>query len=198
MTTSSQADGPGLRERKKARTRAAIQQHALRLFLAQGYAETTVDQIAAAAEVSQSTFFRYFATKEDTVLYDQLDPVMMAAFVDQPADLSPLAAVRAAIHEVFDQLPTDESELEMGRMRLISDVPELRTAALDHFVKGVSMLTEAIAERLGRDPQDFAIQVWSGAVIGVAFAAFLANGREDLTDALDRGFALLEKGLPLD
>jgi AcrR family transcriptional regulator len=198
MTTSSRADGPGLRERKKAKTRAAIQQHALRLFLDQGYAETTVDQIAAAAEVSQSTFFRYFATKEETVLYDQLDPIMMAAFISQPAHLSPLAAVRGALRQVFEQLPADESELELSRQRLISAVPELRMAAMDQFIGGMTMLTQAAAERSGRSPDDFAVQIWSGAVIGVGFAAFMATGGEEFVEAVDRGFALLEKGLPLD
>ncbi|HUJ75276.1 MAG TPA: TetR family transcriptional regulator, partial [bacterium] len=70
----------GLRERKKAKTRAVIQQHALRLMKEQGYQATTVEQIAEAAEVSPSTFFRYFPTKEDVVLYDVLDPVLMREF----------------------------------------------------------------------------------------------------------------------
>src|ERR1700756_5536364 len=94
----------GLRERKKARTRAAIRQHALRLFREHGYQATTVEQIAAAAEVSPSTFFRYFPTKEDVVLRDDLDTRMFEAFERQPPSLSQVAAWRAAIKEVLATL----------------------------------------------------------------------------------------------
>ena len=80
----------GLRERKKARTKAAIQEHALRLYREQGYAETTVEQIAAAAEVSPSTFFRYFPAKEDTVLTDLMDQQSFEVMVSAPAELSPM------------------------------------------------------------------------------------------------------------
>src|ERR1700691_5606418 len=87
----------GLRERKKARTRASIRSEALRLFREQGYHATTVEQIAAAAEVSPSTFFRYFPTKEDVVLQDDMDTRMLQAFIRQPPELAPIAAVRAAM-----------------------------------------------------------------------------------------------------
>src|SRR6476620_1763051 len=100
MRKVSQADkplSPGLRERKKAKTRAAIQEHALRLFQEQGYDATTVEQIAEAAEVSPSTFFRYFPTKEDVVLYDDLDPVFIAVFEAQPPELTPIQAMRKAL-----------------------------------------------------------------------------------------------------
>ena len=91
------ADQPGLRERKKARTRAAIREHALRLFREQGYGATRVEQIAEAAEVSPATFYRYFPTKEDVVLQDDLDVLTLEALEAQPAGLSPLAAVRGAV-----------------------------------------------------------------------------------------------------
>ena len=86
-----------LRERKKARTRASLREHPLRLFREQGYQATTVEQIAAAAEVSPSTFFRYFPTKEDVVMQDDLDARLFAAFEHQPPEVGPVAALRAAL-----------------------------------------------------------------------------------------------------
>ena len=74
----------GLRERKKAKTRAAIQEQALRLFREQGYEETSIEAIAEAAEVSPSTVFRYFPTKPDLVIYDDLDDRMIEAFRASP------------------------------------------------------------------------------------------------------------------
>ena len=82
MTSSLPA---GLRERKKAKTRAALREHAMRLFEEQGFAATTVEQIAEAAEVSPSTFFRYFATKEDAILVDDVD---LSAFLARFAGVS--------------------------------------------------------------------------------------------------------------
>src|SRR6184192_2770214 len=93
----------GLRERKKAKTRAAIQQHALRLFTEQGYDATTVEQIAAAAEVSPSTFFRYYPTKEDVVLYDEYDPIFYQKVLDRPADEPPMVALHAAMRELVPE-----------------------------------------------------------------------------------------------
>src|SRR5215468_8179960 len=99
---------PGLRERKKQKTRWSIQEHALRLFREQGYEQTTVDQIAAAAEISPSTFFRYFKTKEDVVLQDDYDPLLVRSLEAAPADLRPVPALRHAMRTAFSTL--DEAE----------------------------------------------------------------------------------------
>ncbi|WP_199429952.1 acyl-CoA-like ligand-binding transcription factor [Qaidamihabitans albus] len=202
MTTSSDDRPVGLRERKKARTRAAIQNHALRLFMEQGYAATTVEQIAEAAEVSQSTFFRYFPTKEETVLHDRFDPVLIDSFLRQPADVSPIAAFRAALADVFERVNSEESELERARQQLVLTVPELRAMLIDQIVAGIEMLDDAVAERVGRGRGDVNVRAWSGAVIGVVLTTYLAAVAEgadfaDLVGYVDRGLALLEDGLPL-
>jgi len=190
-----------LRERKKAKTRAAIQQHALRLFGEQGYNATTVEQIAEAAEVSPSTFFRYFPTKEDVVLYDAFDPVLVEAFRAQPAELSPIQALREAMWAVLAKLPTEELALQRERDVLIRSVPELRARMLDEFGRNVELLAEVVAERVGRRADELAVRTLAGAVIGVGISAWYTAGDHATTDdylaLMDAGLAHLEAGLPL-
>jgi AcrR family transcriptional regulator len=192
---------PGLRELKKAKTRAAIQEHALRLFGEQGYAETTVDQIAAAAQVSPATFFRYFPTKEDTVLYDRLDPMLIEVFRAQPAGLSPTEALRATLRASFDVLAAEDWAVENARQQLVFGTPELRAKVMDELYASIDMLAMLAAERTGRAPDDFAVRAWAGAVVGVVMAAYPAPGHGDKVEEnfelIDRGFALLAAGLPL-
>ncbi|MCR6481339.1 TetR family transcriptional regulator [Amycolatopsis sp. OK19-0408] len=198
--TSSPAEPTGLRERKKARTRAAIQRHALRLFHEQGYSATTVDQIAAAAEISPSTFFRYFPTKEATVLYDPFDPVLIAAALAQPAELTPIGALRATVDVIRGQLAGEAWEQERRRQRLVFTEPELRTAVMDKFAEGIELLAGLAAERTGRSADDFEVRNWAGAVVGVVLAAFVGSAGDPDADTLvvlDRAVAHLEAGLPL-
>jgi AcrR family transcriptional regulator len=202
MRSLSEDDRPtvGLRERKKARTKAAIQEHALRLFRDQGYQATTVEQIAEAAEVSPSTFFRYFPTKEDVVLYDVLDPPVLAAFRAQPAELSPIQALRGAMRQVFADLPAEDLEVQRQRDRLIRSVPELRAAMLDEFARSLDLLAELVAERVGRRADEPAVRTLAGAVIGVGIAIWYTATDQTLIDyvaLMDAGLAQLEAGLPL-
>ncbi len=191
---------PSLRERKKAKTRTSIQRHALRLFRAQGFDETTVEQIADAAEVSPSTFFRYFPTKEDVVLYDDLDPVGIAAIKAQPAGVPPLTAVRNALRTVFDQLAGEERAQAEDRLYLFRTVPEVRARALEQFLSELQNLADLIAERVGRSTSDFAVRVFAGAIVGVGFAVLMQvidDPDADFVELIDQGLVQLEGGLTL-
>jgi AcrR family transcriptional regulator len=200
----------GLRERKKARTRAALREHALRLFREHGYHATTVEQIAAAADVSPSTFFRYFPTKEDVVLQDGMDTRMVEAFAGQPPELSPIAAVRAAMRESWTSFTAEDWELIRQGGDLSMRVPEIRARAMDEFARTQIVIAEALANRTGRKPGDLQVRVFAGAVVGVMLSVFLPNLSDpgsdptagfhlgpEAVDRVDEALALLEAGLPL-
>ena len=201
MSLLLEADQPrrGLRERKKAKTRTAIQDQALRLFAEQGYEATTVEQIADAAEVSPSTFFRYFPTKEDAVMYDALDPLLLVAWEGQPAELSPIGALRATMRQVFSSAPADVLAHQDERAALIFAVPELRMRMLDELVRSMHLFIDIAAKRAGKTPDDAAVQALAGAVIGVAIAAWVSAGglrASDYVQRMDAGLAELEAGFP--
>ena len=195
---------PGLRERKKARTRASIREHALRLFREQGYQATTVEQIAAAAEVSPSTFFRYFPTKEDVVLQDDMDTRMIEVLERQPAGLSPLGAARAAVREMFASYNEADIEVLSQTTALSMTVPEIRARALDEFARTINVIGEAVARRAGRPSDDLEVRVLAGAIVGVIMSITLPwegwsdpQTLEDTFRHIEQGLALLEAGLPL-
>ena len=205
MPGASQDRPDGLRERKKARTRAAIREHALRLFRENGYQRTTVEQIAAAAEGSPSTFFRYFPTKEDLVLRDDMDTRMIEAFERQPSDLSPLSAVRAAVREMFGSYTQADLDTLGETTALTLTVPEVRARAMDEFARTIGVIAEALAKRSGRPADDLAVRTTAGAIIGVMMSLTMPwegwsshlQTFEDVFQQIDQALALLEAGLPL-
>ena len=195
----------GLRERKKAKTHEAIQAAALRLFRSQGYEATTVEQIAEAAEVSPSTFFRYFPTKEDVVIHDALDPILFASFAEQPAELGPIQALRVTMASVFGSLTPEQLALEVERQELIVSVPELRARMLDDLAGTFRGFAEALAARVGRSPDDIAVRSFAGAVLGAGLALWLTgsgtltkDGKLGFMEEFDAAMAWLdESGLRL-
>jgi AcrR family transcriptional regulator len=96
----------GRREANKRATRQALQQAADRLFAEQGYAATTVRDIAAAAGVTERTFFRYFAGKEELIVEDALGwlPILQERIRARPASEDPVTAVRRAVLDVASSL----------------------------------------------------------------------------------------------
>ncbi|HTX82963.1 MAG TPA: TetR family transcriptional regulator [Streptosporangiaceae bacterium] len=198
----------GLRERKKAKTRAAIRQHALRLFREQGYSATTIEQIVDAAEVSPATFFRYFPSKEDVVLQDDFDIVTIEALEAQPPELSPVAAFRAAAADTLASLTAEDIDRFRDSVELTFTIPEIRSRAIDEFVRTINQIAAAIARRTGRRPDDFEVRVVAGAIIGVIMSVTItedqdtwnAGGFADITELfsrIDTALSQLERGLPM-
>ncbi|TQF66291.1 TetR family transcriptional regulator [Rhodococcus spelaei] len=185
----------GLRERKKLRTRAAIRTEAMRLFETQGYEATTIEQIAEAAEVSPSTFFRYFPSKERVVMADDLDDPTIAALERIPLEVPPLAAFRQAFETTLAGMSEEQVELELARSRLMFRVPALRAAFADELYRSIEFAVEILARRLDRDPDDPGLRVLVGAMTG-AVLAMAGTAPEDLRYPI-RALELLEAGLPV-
>ena len=156
-----------LRERKKEWTREAIQREALRLIESRGYDATTCEQIAAAAQVSPATLFRYFATKEDIVLQDGYDPMIAEAIRARPAHEPLLTAVRRGLADALADVYQGDVEAIRQRTALILSVPGLRARSREQLDSLVTHLTKALAERSGRRDTDLDIEVAATTYAGV-------------------------------
>lgn len=183
---SAPGESSSLRERKKTQTRLAIRRAAFRLFEEQGYANTTIDQIAEAAEVSSRTFYRYFRIKEALLISDDHSSPMVAAFANAPKELSVAAAYRHAVEEVFGGLSREERDDAVEGQRLLYQVPEARGLIYGEYTRLIDALAEALNERLERDTGELERRVIAGAVVGVLIA--ISHNRplpqEELTKAL--------------
>ncbi|MGW1841208.1 TetR/AcrR family transcriptional regulator [Streptomyces sp. NPDC001966] len=192
---------PGLRERKKLRTRIAIRQAAYRLIAEQGYDATTVEQIAAAAEVSPSTVFRYFPAKEDIVLTDEYDLVLETALRRRPAGEPPLESLRHVLTGTLAAfLATGEEELRQ-RTRLMVEVPSVRGRMAESMSGTAEVLAGALAARSGRAPGDLAVRVCVAAVLSTLREVTLYWGEhgqeDDLVALIGQALDTLEHGLRL-
>ncbi|UOB13196.1 TetR family transcriptional regulator [Streptomyces sp. HP-A2021] len=179
-----------LRERKKRRTRDALLRAALELFATRGYEETTVDDIAAAVDVSQRTFFRYFAGKEETAFYVPrlAETQVVEAVRARPPGEAPLEALRRAVLESWDRInETIEEivpvELHMRVYRVIESTPALLAAHLRRAAEVEEELARIIAEREGldvdADPRPRIVVALFGGVIRVTERLWSAG--DDLT-----------------
>lgn len=184
-----------LRQRKKVMTRQAIRREAFRLIEANGYGATTVEQIAEAADVSSSTFFRYFPTKESLLLADDLDPQIVEAFEAQPPEVSPTRAFRRAYETVMGRLTAEQLEFENTRQRLMFSIPELKGALYDEYYRTVTVAAEAIGHRIGRAAEDFEVRVFAGALTGAMMAAL--DSAPMTAETVYRALDFLEAGMPL-
>ena len=160
----------GLRERKRLKLLRTIQGEALRLFEAQGYEQTTVEQIAEAAETSTTTFYRYFPTKEDVVFDDDYDSVIEAMAASRPREESPAKTLRAAVAEVVEAAEADRDR-NIARLRLMAAVPALDARFAADERKTTALITRVLAARTGRPADDFQLALTAAASVAVLFTA---------------------------
>jgi len=189
----------GLRERKKIKTRKAIRREAYRLFAEHGYEATTVDRIAEAAEISPSTFFRYFPTKEDLVLSDEYEPLLAHLMRTAPAGKSLVEVVRGGLLDALREVLATDREEVVTRLTLIRTVPTLRARSHEQQLQSWQLFARAFAERTGRDPDDLELRVAAASINAAMTEAVMVWGdggyAQDPVELLDRALRWLGSGM---
>ncbi|MER5438174.1 TetR family transcriptional regulator [Streptomyces sp. NPDC002790] len=201
----------GLRERKRARTHAAISDAAIALFLEHGFDRVSVAQVAEAAEVSKRTVFAYFPTKEDLVIHRFADHEAEAARVvrARPAGVTPLAALRGHfLHGLHERDPitglSDHPHI-LALTRMVRDTAALRTRVVRFQEGSQRALAQALQDTAG--VASLTARLAAGQVVGVQWLLAmdnfetLAGGRsadercpQAVADA-EHAFTLLAEGL---
>ncbi len=187
----------GLRERKKVHMRSTIQREALRLFSEKGFDATTVDQIAEAAGISPATFYRYFTSKEDSVVTDEYDPIFVQSIMERPSDEPLIESVRAVMTEVVAHYLARDRDLLIARHELRRQTPALAVAFYEEQERSLEMFAALVARHVRRPLDDVDVRIACGALTGAlheTFAAWLGQGarggeqriRELLNHAIDR------------
>lgn len=204
MQTGPEVLAPmNLAERKRQLVRDQLGEAALRLLARQGYEETTVEQIVAAAGVSRRTFFRYFKSKEDVIVESvgDMGTAIRTALAARPERENPQSAVRAALSVAVDEL-TAESEKSVPVIRLLLETPALRRRYLERQSILQEEVAAVLARREGIDEREDRDDLGPALVAGVAIAAFGValdswarhGGDGDLSALLDEAFARTSPG----
>lgn len=188
-----------LRERKKQRARLELARAALALFREKGFEATTVEEIAAAAEYSPSTFFRYFGSKEDVVFFDvrQDLEVFRAALREQPAGVTLWGHVRERISLTIQRFSEPGPEFESTSLAIWLTDPALRAPFQLFCLDWEQVIAEAWAAHSGADADaDLEAQLVARSVVSACRAAFHVHVHSggDVRDLLARAFDQLDAG----
>ena len=166
-------DGGAQPGRRRVTSQAELEQIAFELFAANGFEQTTVEDIAAAAGIGRRTFFRYFPSKNDIPwgMFELELQRMRARLKTCPRDVRLMDAIRAALVD-FNRVEPAQIPRHRRRMELILRVPALLAHSTLRFAAWRDVIAEFVAERTGQRPDALAPQAIAHAVLGVAIAAY--------------------------
>jgi TetR/AcrR family transcriptional regulator, regulator of mycofactocin system len=185
-TPSDRGGQPG---RRRVTSQAELEQVAFELFAANGFEQTTVEDIAAAAGIGRRTFFRYFPSKNDIPwgMFEVELERMRARLKACPRDVRLMDAIRVALVD-FNKVEPAQIPRHRRRMELILRVPALLAHSTLRFAAWREVVAEFVAERTGQRPDSLAPQAIAHAILGVAVAAYeqwLDDEDADLGTLLD-------------
>lgn len=199
MTEGAPTD---LRERTRRAVREQIAETATRLFISQGFAATTIEQIAEATGVSRRSFFRYFPSKEDVILGELVErgPRVADALAARPAAERPWDALRAALLSLRQSTAgDDQTELALGRM--LYRTPTLRARHLEKQLAWQDVLVPVLSERIRNATRDAPIDpaLHASAIVSASLACLdvasevwvREDGARDLTQLYDEAVAAI-------
>jgi AcrR family transcriptional regulator len=201
METSRPAAGEppaSLRDRRKDRTRRMIQAEALRLFADKGFAATTIEDIAAAADMAPRTFFRYFPAKEEVVFWADYHPALASFVTARPGDEP---AIQALCHGIVDGLAgfyDQDRERLLERIKLAFRTPALHPRLRQQQADWAAGMTALLAARLGTPPDDLQVRAIAAAIAAALFVAIeewqARDGQADLRPLIDRALSSVLAG----
>lgn len=190
--------GPGLRDRKKAATRARITDAAMALFLKQGFEATTVDDIAAAADISRRSFFNHFASKEDVAAawQDGTGAMLAAEVAARPADEAPIDMARNALLGLVRRHDPREAQ---ALAEFSHRTPALKAREATKYQGLEDALRHALAARTGRKDDDLELRIVAAVAIALLRIAsdywFGPKRRESMLAYGERIFATLRSAV---
>ncbi|MFE9096742.1 mycofactocin system transcriptional regulator [Streptomyces sp. NPDC007264] len=190
---------PGRGGRPRSTSRSDLERIGFQLFARQGFDETTVDDIAAAAGIGRRTFFRYFSSKNDLVWGDFEEHLaeLRALLEAADRDASVMDALREAV-VAFNRFDPAVVPWHRQRMELILSVPTLQADAAVRYTAWRTIVTDFVAERSGRAPDDLLPRLVGYTALAAAMTAYehwLADDSQSLTLLIDSTFRRLAQGL---
>jgi AcrR family transcriptional regulator len=200
---------PGLRERKKQKTREDIARVAMKLFKRRGFDEVTVAEVARAAGVSEKTVFNYFPAKEDLVFPDDSErwTALFESIRHRPPGTSIVEPFRAATHAFLDEVAHGDVEAIVARPRLVLQSPSLQKRLFAWWEQEATLLARVVAEEAGDEEGRLVPAVvartlaWTHRITFRAAFTRLLDGENqkrvarDLRKQADEAYDLLEAGL---